>query len=59
MKIVGSVQFLVHQGSAVRGHVAEDRNLSQLLKVRCEDDPSLEKCLSTRKHDYASSKMKF
>ncbi|KAF3841502.1 hypothetical protein F7725_007364 [Dissostichus mawsoni] len=42
------------QGAALRGHAAEEGNLSQLLKVRSEDDPGLERCLSTRKHDFTS-----
>lgn len=57
LKIAGSVQLLARQGAALRGHEAEEGNLNQLLKVRCEDDPGLEKWLSTRKHDYTSPKI--
>jgi len=49
--------LLARQGAALRGHEAEEGNLHQLLKVRCEDDPGLEKWLSTRKHDYTSPKI--
>lgn len=64
MKIVGSVQVLARQGAALRGHAAalrghaaEEGNFCQLLKLRGEDDPGLEKWLSTRKHDYTSPKI--
>lgn len=42
-------------GAALRGREAEEGHVNQLLKVRCEDDPGLEKWLSTRKHDYTKS----
>ena len=41
MKILGSVQLFARQG-------AEEGNLNQLLKLRSEDDPGLEKWLSTK-----------
>ena len=46
LKMVSSVQLLARQGAALRGHAAEEGNLSQLLKVRSEDDKSCHRCVA-------------
>ena len=38
LKQLSSLQFLLRQGLAIRGHTDEESNLSQLLKLRCEDE---------------------
>ncbi|XP_054267247.1 zinc finger MYM-type protein 1-like [Macrosteles quadrilineatus] len=45
MTIISSVKYLVRQGMAVRGHKNDEGNLMELLKVRCEDKPSLKQWL--------------
>lgn len=40
-KIFTSIQFLVRQGLALRGHDDQKSNLQQLLFVRCADLPEL------------------
>ena len=39
LKQLSSLQFLVHQGLAIRSHSELEGNLIQLLKLRAEDDP--------------------
>ena len=42
IKLFTSVQYLLRQGSAFRGHKESNGNYSQLLKLRMEDVPDLE-----------------
>lgn len=51
--IVGSMQFLIRQGLALRGHGKEDGNLFQHLKYKAKDDVCLSDWL-TRCHDYTA-----
>lgn len=57
LRVVGSIKYLARQGTALRGHVEERGNLSQLLKDKAEDDPALHKWLETHKQDYTSPKI--
>ena len=52
LKVLSSLQYLLRQGLAIRGHKDEDSNLYQLLKVRCEDCRELSAWL--KKHQYNS-----
>ena len=42
---LSSLQYLMRQGLAVRGHIEEEGNLQQLLKCRSDDLPGLSRCL--------------
>ena len=46
MKLLSSLQYLLRQGLAIRGHIEEESNLFQLLKCRSEDIPALLEWLS-------------
>lgn len=52
LKVLSSLQYLLRQGLAIRGHKDEDSNLYQLSKVRCEDCRELSVWL--KKHQYMS-----
>ena len=52
-KIISSLRFLAQCGLAVRGHTKESGNLYHLLKLRGEEDSSLEKWL-VKKINYTS-----
>ena len=52
IKVLSSLQYLLRQGLAIRGHKDEESNLYQLLKLRCEDCPELSGWL--KKHQYMS-----
>lgn len=57
MKIMSCVQFLGRQGLALRGNQSDEGNLSQLLKLRSDDDSMLFEWLNSRAHDYTSPKI--
>jgi len=57
MKIMSSVQFLGRQGLALRGHESDQGNLSQLLRLRSDDDSKLFEWLNSRDQDYTSPKI--
>lgn len=48
LKQLSSLQFLLRQGLAIRGHKETEGNLIQLLKLRSEDMPSLKSWLQER-----------
>ena len=48
LKQLSSLQFLLRQSSAIRGHKETEGNLIQLLKLRSEDMPSLKSWLQER-----------
>ena len=50
LKQLSSLQFLLRQGLAIRGHTDEESNLSQLLKLRCEDEKNLRSWLQEKKY---------
>ena len=52
IKVLSSLQYLLRQGLAIRGHKDEESNLYQLLKLRCEDCQELSGWL--KKHQYMS-----
>ena len=52
--IFTSCRFLLHRGLAFRGHDAQDGNLMQLIKLRCDDVPEMVNWLS-RKQDFLHS----
>jgi hypothetical protein len=54
IKILSSVQFLCKQGLAIRGHVDEDSNLTQLLMLRSGDAPDLKAWLARTSYRWTS-----
>ena len=54
LKILSSVQFLCRQGLAIRGHVDEESNLRQILKLRSEDVPELKTWLARTSYKWLS-----
>ena len=50
LKQLSSLQYLMRQGLAIRGHDDREGNLMQLLKLRREDDPQLQTWLSDGKY---------
>ena len=57
MKIVSSVQFIGRQGLALRGNESEGGNLSQLLKLRSDDDLVFFEWIKSRAYNYTSPKI--
>ena len=45
-----ALQYLLHQGMAIRGHTEVEGNLHQLLKVWANDNSDLELWLSEKKY---------
>ena len=52
-KISDALHYFARQGIAIRGHVASNRNMPQLLKVLAKDDHVLANWL-LQSHDYTS-----
>ena len=52
IKVLSSLQYLLRQGLAIRGHKDEESNLYYLLKLRCEDYQELSGWLAG--HQYMS-----
>lgn len=48
VKIVQSVKFLARQGLAVQGHSSDSENLFELMRLRGQDIPELDRWLSQR-----------
>ena len=46
IKQLSALKYLLRQGLAIRGHDNKEGNLTQLLKLRGEDDPQLQMWLS-------------
>ena len=47
---VSSLKYLLQQGMVFRGHIDDEGNLFQLMKLRCDDVPGLNEWLSDRKY---------
>jgi hypothetical protein len=54
MTIVTSVQYLCRQGLGLRGHIEQESNLLQLLKVRSEDNAQLKSWLQRSSYKWVS-----
>lgn len=54
MKIIECLQYLGRQGQPFQGHVDDESNFSQLLKLRAKDDPDLTKWMEQRNNKYTS-----
>ena len=52
IKVLSSLQYLLRQGLAIRGHKDEESNLYRLLKLRCEDCQELSGWIA--RHQYMS-----
>ena len=50
IKQLSSLQYLLRQGLAVRGHEASESNLIQLLELHSGDDPQLKKWINDQKY---------
>lgn len=58
LKIISKIRFLSRQGLAFRGDGSEsDGNYLQLLKLRGEEDPSLNEWLARKANKYTSHKV--
>ena len=56
LKILSNIKFLARQGLPLRGHGSEvDSNFIQLLKLRAEDDPRIDRWLVKRTDKYTSA----
>ena len=56
LKILSNIQFLARQGLPLRGHGSEiDSNFIQLLKLRAQDDPRIDRWLVKRTDKYTSA----
>ena len=56
LKILSNIQFLAGQGLPLRGHGSEiDSNFIQLLKLRAQDDPRIDRWLVKRTDKYTSA----
>ena len=50
LKQLSSLQYLLRQGLAIRGHKESEGNLIQLLELRSEEVPGLKTCLRKRRY---------
>ena len=58
LKILSNIKFLARQGLSLRGHGSEsDSNFIQLLKLRAEDDPRIDRWLVKRPDKYEILKL--
>ena len=56
LKILSTIRFLGRQRLALRGHGNEsDSNFTQLVKLRGEDDPTIEGWLDEKTNKYTSA----
>ena len=50
LKQISSLKYLLRHGLAIRGHEELERNLRQLLLLRCEDVPSMKAWIEANKY---------
>lgn len=57
LKIIDSLLYLTRQGLAIRGHLDDNSNFHQLLKLRSNDSVELNSLLLSTKYKWTSHKV--